>query len=186
MSKRVFLISLFSIIAINAYAGVVVPKDWPRMKPGYMEVKMNMNGMQQTMHMCMTKEALEDAERDAAKENDCTIDKANRKGNQFFVDMSCRNPESGKPMKMTSVSTLMSENESHTKAVATEAGKTVMNLENKLKRLRACTKEEESSSRYMDAGAPTGENIMKEYQDLLGGENDEDLKELIKSMQTGE
>jgi hypothetical protein len=184
--KRVFVISLFTIIAKPAFAGVDIPKDWPRMKPGYMEVKMNMNGIQQTMHMCMTKEALEDAERSAAKENDCTIDKANRKGNQFFVDMSCKNHESGKPMKMTSVSTLISENESHSKAVATEAGKIVMNIENKQKRLRSCTKKEEASSRSIDTGAPTGDDVMKEYQDILGGENDEELKEIIKNMQTGE
>lgn len=174
------------MIAKNAYADVDIPKDWPRMKPGYMEVKMNMNGKQQTMHLCMTKEALEEAERDAAKQNDCTIDKANRKGNQFFINMICKNPESGKPMKMSFVSTLISENESHTKAVATEAGKSVMNIENKLKRLRACTKEEEASSRRMDTGAPTDDDVMKEYQDILGGENDEEIKQLIKSMQTGE
>jgi hypothetical protein len=168
------------------FAEVEIPKDWPRMKPGYMEAQMNMNGLQQTMHMCMTKDQIEEAESDAAKQNDCTIDKANRKGNQFFVDMTCKNPESGKPMKMTTVSTLVSDSESQTKAVATEGGKTVMKLETKLKRMRACSKEEEASSKRMAAGTPTVDDMMEQYKDVLSGENADKLKDLMKNMKIGE
>jgi len=168
------------------FAQVEIPKDWPRMKPGYMEAQMNMNGMQQTIHMCMTKEEIESAELDAAKQNDCRIDKANRQGNQFFVEMTCKNPESGKPMKMTTVSTLISESESQTKVVATEGGKTVMNLETKLKRMRACSKAEEASSKRMAAGTPSVDDMMDQYKDVLSGENAEKLKDLMKNMKIGE
>jgi hypothetical protein len=168
------------------FAEVEIPKDWPRMKPGYMEAQMNMNGMQQTMHMCMTKDQIEEAESDAAKQNDCTIDKASRKSNQFFVDMTCKNPESGKPMKMTTVSTLISDSESQTKAVATEDGKTVMKLETKLKRLRSCSKEEEASSKRIAAGAPSVDDMMDQYKDVLSGENAEKLKDLMRNMKIGE
>jgi hypothetical protein len=182
------LLAFFATIcsANIVFAEVQIPKDWPRMKPGYIEAQMNMNGMQQTMHMCMTKDQIEEAESDAAKQNDCTIDKANRKGNQFFVDMTCKNPESGKPMKMTSVSTLVSDSESQTKAVATEGGKTVMKIETKLKRMRACSKEEEASSKRMAAGNPSVDDMMEQYKDVLGGDNADKLKDLMKNMKIGE
>lgn len=176
------LFSLLMAVSSVTFAGMEIPKDWPRMKPGYIEMQSKMSGHQQTMHMCMTKEDLEQSEQNAAKENHCTIQKATRKGNQFFVDMECKNPEDGKKMQMSVESTLISENEATSKMRATQDGKPLFAGESKFKRLRDCTKEEEARSKRMATGTATSDDMTEQYKDLLGGENGEKLKELLKNI----
>jgi len=181
--KRSVIFTLFMLAHSNlVFAEVEIPKDWPRMKAGFIEAQMKMNGLEQTMHLCMTDSEIADAEKNAAKENDCKIQKATRKGNVYFIEMECKDPDSGKPMQMKAETVLISDSKSKTKMVATQDNKTIMQVENTLTRKRACTKVEEERSKRLEAGSPTSEDMMEQYKDILGGENAQKLKEMMNNL----
>lgn len=171
---------LFALTPMLANADVQIPKDWPRMQPGYMETKMNMGGHTQTMHMCMTKEDMDGAEDQVAKDNNCTLQSATRKGNQFFVEMDCKDPETNQPMHMKLQSTLISSTQMKAKMVTTQNGQTKMTMTNEMKRLRACSDEEKEQSGRMRAGTPTAEDVMGQVKDVLGEGGAEKLKDMMK------
>lgn len=172
--------SLLTCLLLNSgisFAEVTIPKDWPRMAPGYFEATVNMFGQQHTNHVCLTKADLQDAEKEMAAENDCNILKTMQKGNQYIVEMDCRSPENGKPMHMLMTSTLLSETHSTTDMQGTQAGQLVFKMHTTLKRKRDCSAEEKLQSKTIGNG-----NVVDQIGDSLDKGSLEALKGLMKDL----
>ncbi len=181
---KLIAIPLFTLIfAGTSFAEVTIPKDWPRMEPGLFEADMDMSGMQHKTTMCLTKEDMEDTEKNMAQDSDCKVTKAVRSGNSYTVDMDCKDPDGGKPMHMHIVTTLISKSQSVSKMQATQGGQQKMAMQTKMKRLRACTKEEALKSERMKAGKPSSADAMDQLKDMMGGDKVDKLKDLMKNME---
>jgi hypothetical protein len=166
-------------VAIPATANVEIPKDWPRMDHGFFSIKMNISGIEHTQNMCLTKADMQDAEKNAAKDNDCVITKAARSGQQYTVEMDCKDPQNGEPMHMRLTSTLISKSQSKTNMVATQNGKSKMSMTSNMKRMRACTEEEAVASQNRTLSLPNMTDISGQLGEVFSEETMGKLKGLM-------
>lgn len=158
-----------------------MPKSWPKMSSGYMETKATFNGTSMpAMGMCMTDTDMQASQEAAQKDNQCTVQKNGQTGNTYFVEMACKNPDTGKPMQMRIDATLVSANQLKSKMVSTENGKVVFQSEQTITRIRDCTKAEEAQTNKMKSGTMTKEDIMSQ----MGGSgmSDEESKQKIQEL----
>lgn len=180
---RVLAVSTCLFVVHSASAAVEIPKDWPRMDHGFYTVEMDMGGMQHKQKMCFTKADMQNAEKNAAQGNDCAITKAARSGNQFTVEMDCKNPNNQQPMHMVLTSTLISKSQNKTNMVATQNGKTTLKMTTHMKRIRACTKEEEVASQNRTLSMPNMNGIGGQLDEMLSEETMGKLKGLMDKIE---
>jgi hypothetical protein len=130
------------IVLATTQAHALGPENWPRLKPGMVEMNMTMDGKKMPSHkMCITQDMMKDSEKMGKEyqKKTCSKESYHQQGNVFYAEMTCKS-ENGKETKIVSESTLISDSQMHSKTTTTSDGK-VSVMESDVKRIGDCTKE---------------------------------------------
>lgn len=168
--------------AHQALAGVEVPKDLIRLDHGFFDINTQIYGAQHQQRMCLTKKDMQDVVAKTASENECVMTKATRNGATYSIEMNCNDPESGQPMHVLLTSTLISNSQSKTNMVVTQHGETRLRMAFDMKRIRACTKEENIASQNRTLSLPNMKALGGQIEAIFSKEAMGKLKGLMDEL----